>query len=460
MDYVQLTDDQRKTMLDAIGVQCVDDLYASLDPALRLKAPLQLADLPTGQSELEITRRLSELAAGNRTDSACFLGGGAYDHFIPASVDHLAGQSAFVTAYTPYQAEASQGSLQAFFEFQTQIARLTSLEVANASLYDGATAVTESALMAVSITGRRRVLVASTIHPHYRAVLRCYLVDLAAELVELPADPVSGRITTDALAQAMRGAEKDAACVIVQSPSALGIIEDWSSLFAAARDLGDDKGPLCVAVFNPIACGLLKRPGDCGADIAVAEGQCLGIPLQFGGPYLGIIATRDKYVRKMPGRLVGQTTDKLGRRGFCLTLQTREQHIRGAKATSNICTNQGLMALRAAVYLSAMGPHGLRNVAEQCYHKAHHAARQIARIPGYTLAHSDSSFFHEFVVNCPAKAVAIIATGRSRGIQPGLDAAKFGVGRDDQLLVAVTEKRTRQQIDALVSLLSDVAEGN
>ncbi|MCC7204666.1 MAG: aminomethyl-transferring glycine dehydrogenase subunit GcvPA [Phycisphaeraceae bacterium] len=456
MNYVQLTAQQRKAMLAAIGVGKVEELYASLPEQYRLKQDLPLAGLPKGLSELELRRELDIRASTNKPagGGTCFLGGGVYDHFIPQSVNYLAHQGAFVTAYTPYQAEASQGSLQAFFEFQSQVARLTGLEVSNASLYEGATAVAEGVLMAVNSSGRRKVLVASTLHPDYRAVLKTYLGDLPVEYHEIPAE--NGRITpgkVESLVESFRG---DVAAVVIQSPNVLGLIEDWKSLFAAAKKPVEGHTAMAVAVFNPISLGLLELPGDCGADIAAGEGQPLGIPMSFGGPYLGLFAAKASLMRKMPGRLVGQTTDQAGRRGFCLTLQTREQHIRGAKATSNICTNQGLLAMRATIYLSTLGPAGLREVAEHCYHKAHHAANKIAALKGYKLAY-DGPFFHEFVVDAPVPARKIIDLGRQRGIYPGLDAKQLGIGRDHQLLIAVTEKRTSADIDALTQLLADAA---
>ncbi|MCC6580505.1 MAG: aminomethyl-transferring glycine dehydrogenase subunit GcvPA [Phycisphaeraceae bacterium] len=445
MDYIQITDQDRQAMLAEIGASSVEELYRSLPPEYRLHGDLKL---PAAKSELELKRELDELARANRPAAAgrCFLGGGAYDHFIPTVVDALTAKGEFVTAYTPYQAEASQGSLQAFFEFQTQVCRLTGLDVANASMYEGATACAEAVMLALNATGKRRVLVAATIHPDYLAVIRTYLSDLPAKLIELPA--TGDRITDATLRQHLDG---DTACVVVQSPNVFGLIEDWSTLFAAAHE---QEGTLAVAVYNPIACGLLKKPGDCGADVAAAEGQPLGIPMQFGGPYLGLFAARQKLMRRMPGRLVGQSVDKQGRRGFCLTLQTREQHIRGAKATSNICTNQGLLALRATVYLSAMGPQGLKQVAEQCWHKAHHAAKQIAALPGYKLSHC-GEFFHEFLLDCPVDAKKLIDAGRPLGILPGLAADRMGIGKANQLLIAVTENRTAEDIEALVSLLRD-----
>lgn len=465
MDYIQITPAQQQKMLEAIGVRSVDELYSSLPEQYRLKQPPALSGLPRGKSELELQRELSQLAGANRPAvgaASCFMGGGAYDHFIPSAVDMLASKGEFVTAYTPYQAEASQGSLQAFFEFQTQVCRLTGLDVSNASLYDGSTAIAEAVLMSLNATGRRRVLVASTLHPHYRSVLKTYLTDLPVQMIELPADPRTGTVHADTVKNELAKSKGDAACVVVQSPNVFGQIEDWAGQFAAAHDAktpdGSHAGTLAVAVFNPISLGLLKTPGDCGADIAAGEGQPLGIPLQFGGPYLGLFAARQALLRRMPGRLVGQTVDGKGQRGFCLTLQTREQHIRGAKATSNVCTNQGLLAVRATIYMSAMGPHGLREVATHCYHKAHYAAQKLASVKGCSLAHS-GPFFHEFVINCPVPASKVIAAGRAKNpaILPGLDCASLGIGNEKQLLVAVTEKRTREEIDALASLLASIA---
>ncbi len=451
MDYVQITASQKQSMLATIGVDEVEQLYASLPEKFRLKRPLELTGLARGTSELELLERLDRIAGTNRPaggrGTSCFLGGGVYDHFIPTVVDHLAGQSAFVTAYTPYQAEASQGSLQAFFEFQTQISRLAGLDVANASLYEGATAAAEAVLMALNVTANRRVVVASTLHPHYLQTIRTYLSDLPVELVDLPASHADGIVTVESLEKTLE--KGDTACVVVQSPNAHGLIEDWQSLFDVVHA---HEKTLAIAVFNPTACGLLKRPGDCGADVATAEGQPLGIPMQYGGPYLGLFAAKKALMRKMPGRLVGQTTDREGRRGFCLTLQTREQHIRGAKATSNICTNQGLLALRATIYLSAMGPEGLRQAASQCFDKAHYAAEEIAALDGYTLAYP-GPFFNEFVVNCPVPAKQLIQAGRDIGIAPGLDCGKLGTGHPHQLMIAVTEKRTASQIESLVQLL-------
>jgi len=454
MDYVQITDDDRREMLQTIGVDSADSFYDKLPAGSRLEQPLELTGLPAGRSELELQRQLRELVDRNRraADMACFLGGGAYDHFIPACVDNLAGQGGFLTAYTPYQAEASQGALQAFFEFQTQVCQITGMEVANASLYEGATAVAEAVIMALNVTGKHRVLVASTVHRDYRRVLGTYLADLPAELIEIPGCAQTGRLELEAVNRALQAGAGDTACLVVQSPNVFGVIEDWEGLFDLVHQQGK---ALAVGVFNPVACGLLKRPGDCGADIAVGEGQPLGIPMQYGGPYLGLLAAKKPLMRKMPGRLIGQTTDQHGNRGYCLTLQTREQHIRGAKATSNVCTNQGLLALRATIYMSTVGAWGLKEVAQQCYHKAHYAADRIAEVDGYSLAY-DGVFFHEFVVNCPVSARDVINAGRERDILAGLSCHELGIGGENQLLVAVTEKRTAKQIDGWVKVLEEV----
>jgi glycine dehydrogenase subunit 1 len=462
MDYIQVTEDQRKEMLEVIGVESVDRLFDAIPPEARFTGSL---NLPPPASELEVRRDLDELARRNTGahNAVCFLGGGAYDHFIPAFIDQLILRGEFLTAYTPYQAEASQGSLQAFFEFQTQVARLAGLDIANASLYDGATAVAEAALLAIHHTARRRVLVASTIHPHTLQVLRTYTDDLPCELVMVQAGE-DGVVSAERAAAAADG---ETACIIVQSPNVFGLIEDWEGIFRSVRSKSAGAQPLSIAVFNPIAAGLLRSPGACGADVAVAEGQPLGVPLQMGGPYLGLFAAKRDLVRRMPGRLIGQTVDRSGRRVFCLTLQTREQHIRGEKATSNICTNQGLLALRATMYMTAIGPGGLRDVAERCWHKAHHLAQRIGALPGHALRHGREDgaaapeFFNEFVVRCPRSARAVVDSCRARGILAGipLHTNRMGfIGDERDLLVAVTEKRTKQEMDALVAALSEAGK--
>jgi glycine dehydrogenase subunit 1 len=443
MDYVQITPKQREEMLKAVGARGMEDLLKQVPDAVRLKRDL---DLPPAMDELTLRRHLAELAGRNGPvgQRVCFLGAGAYDHFVPTVVDHLAMKGEFLTAYTPYQAEASQGSLQAFFEFQTMVCQLTGMEVSNASLYEGATAMAEAALMALNVTGKREVLVSQGVHPHYRRVLKTYLSDLPAEYTEVPLK--NGVTDTQAMESDL---EPDTAAVIVQSPNFLGHVEhvDTIAKFAHANE------SLAVQVFNPLSLGLLKRPGEMDVDVAVGEGQPLGIPLQFGGPYLGLFATKQQYVRKMPGRLVGQTVDADGKRAFCLTLQTREQHIRREKATSNVCTNQGLLALRASVYMAAMGPTGLRQVAQLCVNKAGYLAERL-RAVGIERRFPQQPFFNELLVRLNRPVADVLTDARDAGIQAG-----YAVGADypdlgDCLLVAVTEKRTRAEIDRLVDVLA------
>lgn len=454
MNYTSLSPAQRQEMLETIGVRSIDALFEVIPAPSRVTDDL---DLPPAASELELQRQLTHLAGMNSGADrlTCFAGAGAYDHFIPAFIDQMISRGEFLTAYTPYQGEASQGSLQAFFEFQSQIARLTGLDIANASLYEGASATAEAVLLALHHTGKSRILIADTLHPDYRQVLDTVLRDLPTELVTIKRT-ASGTIDADAVAKA---ASDDTACLVLQSPNIFGLIEDWSASFAALKKAAPNA--LAIAVFNPIACALLKNPGTCGADVAAGEGQPLGIPLQLGGPYLGLFAARANLMRKMPGRLVGQTTDAEGRRSFCLSLQTREQHIRGSKATSNVCTNQGLLALRATMYMAAMGPKAIREVAEQCWHKAHHLATRIDALPGYELLYKESPFFNEFVVRCPTPANEVLDYARSKDILAGVALASprlNHVGDERDLLVAVTEKRTAHDLDALVHALKEAAE--
>jgi glycine dehydrogenase subunit 1 len=439
LSYVPNTADQRRAMLETIGVSSVEDLFQGVPPDVRLDRPL---DVPPPLSELELTQHLQALAGRNQgADRAvCFLGGGSYDHFIPAVVDALAGRSEFYTAYTPYQAEASQGSLQAFFEFQTLICQLTGLDVANASLYEGGSAVAEAVLMALNINPKRhKVLVPASVHPEYRRTVQTYLADLDAQVVTLPAP--NGFLDPD---DARRALDDDTVCLAVQHPNFFGCLEEVERLAEAAHA----RGALFVVSFDPISLGLLKRPGQYGADIAVAEGQSLGTPLAYGGPYLGLLACRQEFVRKMPGRLVGQTVDRNGKRCWVLTLQTREQHIRREKATSNICTNQGLLALRATIYLAALGPHGLRETAALCTRKAHYAAERLGRL------RFDRPFFKEFTLHVPGDVPALLAGALEQGYHAGLALGRWYPELADCLTVAVTEKRTRAEIDGLAEVLA------
>ncbi|HUG91439.1 MAG TPA: aminomethyl-transferring glycine dehydrogenase subunit GcvPA [Planctomycetaceae bacterium] len=448
MSYLFTTPDDQREMLAAVGVKHIDELFEQVPDEFRLNRPL---DLPPAETELELEARLRRLAAKNAGSSSrvCFLGGGVYDHFIPAAVDEIASRGEFYTAYTPYQAEASQGSLQAFFEYQSLICGLTGMDVSNASLYEGGTAVSEAVFMAMRVTRRHgKVVVLGSVHPEYREVVRTYLGNLGCELVVVPTP--DGTADPGAVERAV---DDRTACLVFQHPNFFGCLEPATDLAELARR----RGALSIVSFDPISLGLLKRPGDYGADIAVAEGQPLGIPMQYGGPFLGVLACREDFVRKMPGRLIGKTVDRNGRTCYVLNLQAREQHIRREKATSNICTNQGLLALRATVYLSLVGPRGLREVAELCVRKAHYAAERLAEVPGLSLAF-DRPFFKEFTLRYDGDVEALLAGARNAGFDlgPGLrqfagNARAAGLGMEDCLLVAVTEKRTRGEIERLLA---------
>ncbi|MEK7331347.1 MAG: aminomethyl-transferring glycine dehydrogenase subunit GcvPA, partial [Candidatus Eisenbacteria bacterium] len=380
MSFIGLSRGEEERMLAAIGVQRFEDLIAAVPEEVRLQRPLAV---PGPLPEIDARRRFGEWASANDADHAVsFLGGGVYDHYIPAAVNAIAMRSEFATAYTPYQPEVAQGSLTAMFEFQSMIVELTGAEVANASLYDGATAAVEAALLARHQTGRARVVVAGALHPNYLDVLRTYL-ERDVTVVADRAGPCAPEDLAGVLGP-------DVAAVIYQHPNFFGLLESPQAIHTLAHEAG----ALAVAVCDPIALALLEPPGATGADIVVGEGQCLGNPPSFGGPLLGFFACRQGLVRRMPGRIAAQTVDRHGRRGFVLTLQTREQHIRREKATSNICTNQGLLALRATLYLGLMGKLGLTEVAELCVQKSHHAAGLAAALPGYRLAH-DGAFFRE-----------------------------------------------------------------
>jgi glycine dehydrogenase subunit 1 len=444
MSFVGLTRDEEQRMLRAIGVERVDDLLAAVPRDVLLERPPAIAG---PLSEIEIRRRFGALARSNEADrAASFLGGGVYDHYIPAAVNAIAGRSEFATAYTPYQPEVAQGTLTAIFEFQSMIAELTGCDVANASLYDGATAVVEGVLLARTHTGRTRVVVAGALHPNILGVLHTYL---DARDVTVVADR-GGPCAPDDLAGALG---PDVAAVVYQHPNFFGMLESPRAIHRLAHQAG----ALVVAACDPIALALLEPPGlsidgESGADIVVGEGQPLGNPPSFGGPLLGFFACSAKLVRRMPGRLAAETVDRHGRRGFVLTLQTREQHIRREKATSNICTNQGLLALRATVYLGLMGREGLREVASLCVQKTHYAAGRAAAIPGYRMAH-EGAFFREFVLECPVDAAAIVAAGRPMNIMPGVDLGQFRPEWKRRLLVAVTEQRSREEIDRWTDVL-------
>ena len=445
MPYFYNTPADQQAMLRAIGASSIDQLFELVPEEFRLKRPL---DLPPALSELELAQHIENLAAKNAHigQKVCFLGGGAYDHFVPAVVDAIAGRGEFYTSYTPYQPEVAQGNLQVMFEYQTLICQLTGLDVSNASLYDGGSAAAEAVLLAMSVTSRhKKVVVAGSVHPQYREILRTYFECLGAELVTVGTP--SGVADPAAVAAAV---DQDTACVLVQHPNFFGCLEDVEALAKIAHEAG----ALLVQSFDPISLGILKRPGDLGADVAVAEGQSLGTPLLYGGPYLGIMACREQFVRRMPGRIAGQTVDRRGRRCWVLTLQTREQHIRRERATSNICTNQGLFALRAAIYLAQMGPQGLAQTAELCVRKAHYARERITA--GSRLkAAFDQPAFKEFVVrDLQGRVSELLAQALDAGYLAGIPLAQWYPELDDCFLVAVTEKRTKAEIDGLAEVLS------
>jgi glycine dehydrogenase subunit 1 len=444
LSYVLNTPADQAAMLARIGVASIEELFAAIPPDLRLNRPL---NIPPALSELELTQHATQVAGRNRgiDDAVCFLGGGAYDHFIPAVVDAVSSRGEFYTAYTPYQAEASQGSLQAFFEFQTLICQITGLDVANASLYEGGSSVAEAVLMAMAVNNRTgKVLVADSVHPEYRATLTTYLANLDPTVVTLPTP--DGFLDPLTLAKEI---DDQTVAVVVQHPNFFGHLEEVADLATHCHK----HGALFIVSFDPISTGILKRPGELGADIAVGEGQCLGNPLAYGGPYLGLLACREQFVRKIPGRLVGQTVDSRGQRCWALTLQTREQHIRREKATSNICTNQGLYALRAAVYLTALGPQGLKETAELCVRKAHYAAQQLGNVPGVRLRFN-RPFFKEFTLQTTGDVPALLESLLSDGYHGGLALGTWYRNLLNCFSVAVTEKRTRSEIDGLCAAVS------
>jgi glycine dehydrogenase subunit 1 len=444
MAYMPHTEADRKSMLEAVGAASLDDLYQAVPAKFRFPD----LDLPEAISELEAAAELQALSEANLDvrHNACFLGAGAYHHFIPSAVDAILRRSEFYTAYTPYQPEVSQGTLQAIFEYQSLICNLTGMDASNASHYDGATALAEAVILALNHhRGKRHKIVLSpAIHPHYRETVRTYMQGMDLHIV---GDERVGP-NVDLAGQL----DADTALVAVQYPDFFGGITDYSRLGEAAHAVG---ALLCVVV-NPLALGMLRPPSEFDADVVVGEGQSLGIPLSFGGPYLGHFTTKQAYVRKMAGRLVGETLDSRGQRGFVLTLTPREQHIRREKATSNICTNVALMALASAVYLSVMGRQGLRRVAELCFHKAHYAAGEIARVPGYRLW-NEGEFFHEFVVACPRPVAELNEHLLEHEIIGGYDLGRDYPELKDHMLVAVTEMNTKDEIDDLVAVLEEAA---
>jgi len=445
--YIYHTDDERAAMLAALGLKSEEELFDRIPETVRYRGPLPIGE---GMTEWETLRYFDALGERNHPAGGMvsFLGGGIYDHIVPSIVKHLASRSEFYTAYTPYQAEVSQGTLQVIFEYQTMISRLVDLPVANASMYDGATALAESALMAAKVTHRSVLIHAANINPHYLAVLRTYA---DGQGIELRTVDTTSRGDVDAKHLAALLNDRTAA-VILQTPNYFGVIEQpWSY-----RDAIKGAGALLVVAVDPMSLSLVRPPGSYDADIVVGEGQSLGNEMSFGGPLLGFMACAQQYIRHLPGRLVSETRDIDGRRAYTLTLQTREQHIRREKATSNICTNQGLLALRSTIYLSAVGESGFRELGRICHAKARKLAGMIAECPGYTLPYG-GPYFREFVVRCPVDAQDVLRRARESGILAGIPLARYyGEGAANDLLVAVTEKRSDEDFVRLCDTLRGV----
>ena len=438
MDFIPHTEEDRRQMLAAVGVASVEELFAVIPPGQRVSS----WDLPAPLSEQEVHQQLSRLAESNAHRLICFLGAGFYDHFIPAAVDAILSRGEFYTAYTPYQPEISQGTLQSIFEYQTAICRLTGLDAANASLYDGGTAIYEAAMMAVRKTGRKRLIVCTSLSPIYRIMLRSYTANLHLDLVEEQIDDPAR------LAELLR---EPTAGVVMQNPDFFGRVHDYGPHCALARE----QGALAILSCNPLALALLKTPAEMGASIAVGEGQPLGLPLSFGGPYLGYMAVAKELLRAMPGRVVGRTHDAKGRVGYCLTLQTREQHIRREKATSNICTNQALCAVAALIYLSLMGKEGLRDLAQLNMARAAYTRARLTAIPGVELV-DEGPWFNEFRVRLPLDARVVTSRMIDKGFTAGFPLGRYYPDQANHLLVAVTEKRSKEDIGYLAESLEAV----
>jgi glycine dehydrogenase subunit 1 len=445
MSYISHTPKERKEMLSKIGVADVDGLFKDIKPDLRAKS----FDIPEGKSEFEVIEHFRKLARKNATGLVNFTGAGFYDHYIPAAVDALSARPEFYTAYTPYQPEASQGWLQAIFEYQTAICELLGLDASNASLYDGGTALYEAAMMAVRITKRRKIIVDSGVNLIYRSMLYTYTSNLSVDFVETPV--IGGQCSRDDIYKHL---DDDTACVILQNPNFFGAIDDHSDIVKIVHK----HGALAIQSVYPVALGMLKDPGSMDIDIATGEGQSLGLPLSFGGPYLGFMAVKKEYVRKMPGRVAGETLDAEGKRAFTLTLQTREQHIRREKATSNICSNEALCALRAVIYLSLLGRNGLKELAELNFKKAEFAKSIFDQIPGVEVKRT-SPTFNEFTVLLPTYANAVVNRMIDKGFACGFPLGRYYKGMDNYLLVSVTEKRTKEEIVKLKESLEAVLCG-
>ena len=442
MPFIANTSEQFEQMLRDINFTR-EDLFADI-PAELMAKPL---NLPEGISEQKVRDRLAELAGKNSTHLTCFLGGGSYDHFIPSAVYAILSRSEFYTAYTPYQPEISQGTLQAIYEYQSMICRLTEMEVANASLYDGGTALYEAMMMALRITGRNKVIIDDSVNPIYRVMMHSYTRNLNIELEETNCH--EGLANRQQILDAL---DDKTAAVILQNPNFFGCIDDFTDIAEAAHE----KGALLIVSAYPVSLGILKTPGAMGADIVTGEGQSLGLPMSFGGPYLGFMSTKMQYVRKMPGRIVGQTTDAQGRPGFVMTLQAREQHIRREKATSNICSNEALCALVALVYMSLLGKEGFKETAQICMNKANYAYERITAIKGIKPRFKAKWFFNEFVVDLPCDATDAVGKLIEKGFAAGFPLSRYYDGMNNSLLIAVTEKRSKEQIGMLAEALEAI----
>ena len=443
MRFIPNTQEERSEMLQRIGVKNFDDLLSPIPEHLRLKSPLEL---PPALSELEIKKLMQKLSESNTSTnkSISFLGAGSYDHYIPQAVDYVIRRPEFYTAYTPYQAEASQGTLQTIYEYQSMICELTGMEVANASMYDGASALAEACYMARTIK-EEKILISEGVNPSYIQCLETYLG--VESLCTVPLQ--NGCTNVEAIKDMLQ--KGNVSCVVVQHPNFFGVLEPVEELGALIHK----NNALYIGIPLPISLGMLAPPGDWNADIVVAEGQSLGIPQSFGGPGLGIFATRREWIRRMPGRIIGQTKDVEGKRSFVMTLQTREQHIRRERATSNICTNEGLCSIATCVYLTIMGAQGIREVSELCYEKAHYLAKRISEIPGFNLSYQ-TPFFNEFLVHTPIEASKIVQDLLKDNIFAGVPISKFYKERTNELLIAVTEKRTREELDYFVEKLKAI----
>lgn len=442
MPFIPHSPEEVREMLSVIGVQSIEDLFVDIPAEMRPRS----FELPQGLSEMQVMAKMEEMAARNRTDVVSFLGGGFYNHHIPAAVDALVSRGEFYTAYTPYQPEASQGTLQAIFEYQTAVCRLLDMDCANASVYDGGSAIFEAMMMAVRATKRRKLVIDEAVSPIWRTMLASYTSNLSLDLVTVP--QVDGTSDMAALKAAV---DTGCAAVVVQNPNFFGVVEDFTDLFAHAKS---QKAASVISVY-PVMQSVLKTPGEMGADIAVAEGQSLGQPLSFGGPYLGVMTCTKDMVRQMPGRIVGRTNDTEGRTGYVLTLQAREQHIRRAKATSNICSNQALCALRTLVHLCLLGPEGLTRTAELSMERARYAMERLTAIAGVRPLNT-APYGNEFAVRLPIPAFEAVDRLTARGYVPGFPVGRYYAGMDDVLLVACTEKNSFEQVGILAEMLGGI----